>query len=66
MRLTLKETQTREALILQWIKEGNTVNDMAQKLGVRPEAVRRFLKIREWETDGMRKYREEQEAGSDG
>ena len=64
MRLTLKKTKEREELVKGWIKEGKTINDMAQLLGVRPEAVRKFLKVREWETHGMRDYRLQQEAES--
>ena len=62
MRLTLKETRKREDQIKKWIDQGLTINDMAQRLEVRPEAVRKFLKVREWETKGMRDYRLAQEA----
>ena len=62
MRLTLKKTKEREEQILKWIDQGLTINDMAQRLEVRPEAVRKFLKVREWETKGMRDYRLQQEA----
>lgn len=62
MRLTLKETKKREADVQKWIDQGLTINDMAQRLEVRPEAVRKFLKVREWETKGMRDYRLQQEA----
>lgn len=62
MRLTLKQMREREVQIQKWIKEGLGVNDMALHLNIRPEAVRKFLKVREWETAGMKAWREKREA----
>lgn len=57
MRLTLKETREREVLIKDWLDQGLGVTEMASNLKIRPEAVRKFLKLRGWETEDMKVWR---------
>ena len=57
MSLSYQETKEREAKVKGLIDEGMSVVDIARELDLRPETVRKFLKVRGWETHGMRDYR---------
>ena len=58
MRLTLQETKEREDAVQAMIADGLTLREIANKLGVRVEAARRFMQLRGWETESMREARE--------
>lgn len=65
MSLSYQETKEREKQVRALIDEGLSVVDIARNLSIRPETVRKFLKVRGWETHGMRDYRLAAQGGAD-
>ena len=64
-RMTKEQTAEREKEVMAWIADGLGIREIANNLGVRQEAVRKFLKVRGWETKGMKEYREAQSNSAD-
>lgn len=59
--LTIKERAEREQAYLQMIDKGMSVAEMAEKLGISKQAVRKFLKLRGWQVKAKKADPPEQE-----
>lgn len=52
--MTIEQRRRREAEVLAMIDDGLTVQQMASRLGVTPQAVRKFLNLRGWSVSPAR------------